>query len=147
MSLSKEEFFQGDSCICEGNSSRKLSWSCGKSLNSNGCWKFLNNSVPIRSAKNCFLFSGVIITACNEVAGRYCFCTCMSFCSPEGLCPEGESLSRRGVSVRQTPSYSKERVVGILLECILFPCMFLVKSGGWNDVRQVATQICQLVWY
>ena len=35
-----------------------------------------------------------------------------------GLCPAGVSLSR-GVSVRETPSYSKERAVRILLECIL----------------------------
>ena len=37
--------------------------------------------------------------------------------SMEGLCPGG-SLSR-GVSVRETPLYSNEQAVSILLECIL----------------------------
>ena len=47
-----------------------------------------------------------------------------------GLCPEGGSLSRRGVSVwrglypggvsvQGYPSYGKERAVRLLLECIL----------------------------
>ena len=72
-----------------------------------------------------------IFTACSEVAAGYVF---TGVCSPggdlcpsmhhrshdqvclEGLCPGG--LFWR-VSVRETPPYGNERVVRILLECIL----------------------------
>ena len=41
-------------------------------------------------------------------------------CQQRGLWPGGRS----GVSVRETPPYGKERVVCILLECILVFALF-----------------------